>query len=140
MFKLRRLNIPNGKLPFYLLEEDGNIPYQLFREAIVKDGNYESQINKIDAWMARRACKEPVPLTKVKPLGKRDRNDKILDFEYKTDMIRVYSFAYAGGEVIWDGERKDPKAQDRTILRLRTIKVRFYEQIAADKEVQIQDL
>lgn len=140
MFKLLKLAIPNGKKPVYLLkDENGRTPFSEFRDEIISEGNYETQLDQIDAWIHNRSCGDPIPPSKFKPLDGRKANDRVKDFEYKTKMLRVYSFEYDGGEVIWNGEKKDPNRQDRTIARMRGIKKRFCDQVRNSGSVTIEE-
>jgi hypothetical protein len=128
VFKLKKLNIPNGKRPVFLLIENDRIPFEEFEHEINNNGNYNEQLDRIYTWIQRRSCEEQIPQSKFKALKGRKKSDKIIDFEYKTENLRVYSFAFGGGEVIWSGEVKNPKRQEQTIERMRGIKKRFYDQ------------
>jgi hypothetical protein len=138
MFSLLKREFPDGKKPIFLLVEDGICPIWEFEEEIQKEGNYEIQIDKIRTSMYGRSCGARLSEDKFKDLKPRPNGDNVKDYEYKTHMLRVYSFEYEGGEVIWGGEKKDPNKQSRTIARMRRAKASFYAQVNSPVGIKIK--
>jgi hypothetical protein len=138
MFSLLKREFPDGRKPIFLLVEDGECSIWEFEEEIQKEGNYEKELNKIRTLMESRSCGARLPEDKFKDLKPRPKGDNVKDYEYKTHMLRVYSFEFAGGEVIWSGEKKNPKKQSRTIARMRQAKARFYAQVNSPEGIKIK--
>lgn len=78
----------DGKLKFYKLLKDGEAPFDLFYEEVIKDAKHKKDILHILSMMDYMAEKdEKLPKEKVNSIKD---GDKVIGIEFKKNDLRVY--------------------------------------------------
>lgn len=128
-FRIIQINIINEKIKFYKLTVNGKCLYDDFEKDIIKNGNYEDDLDTIQAIIERISQKLPVPTNKFKLLN-RDGKDPYPDYEIKVNRLRVYLFKQEKtGNIIVLGGIKTPEGQKRDIEKMRKIKKDYFNEI-----------
>lgn len=128
-FALVKLEIEASKTEIFKLKKSNRCAYDEFLEWASKAGNFEVELDMIDAVLLSIARQEPILPSRFKQL-KRDKSDKIPDYEIRTNNLRLYLFQAPDGRVIVLGGPKTPKDQAQDIARMRTIKKAYFEEQA----------
>lgn len=127
-FKITQLNIINEKILFYKLSINGKCLYDEFEKEILKNGNYQDDLDTAQAIIERISQMLPVPNNKFKLL-KRDKKDPYPDYEVKANRLRIYLFKQEKtGNIIVLGGIKTPEGQKRDIEKMRKIKKDYFNE------------
>jgi putative component of toxin-antitoxin plasmid stabilization module len=108
-----------GRIKIFKLQVDGLIPYDVFEEAIKRDGNFEKELINVQAILKQYAEMKGLPDKKFKPL--QGCTDAYTEFEIKTKNLRVYLFKEEKtGSIIVCGGKKNTQRKDISeFLRLK---------------------
>lgn len=126
-FVLEELKIAHGRVKFFKLKSNGKCEFDEFVNRIIAEGNYETEIDTIQAIIERKAQMLPVSPAKFKELSQ-NAKDSIKDYEIVTPNLRVYLFKAEEGKIIVTGAIKSPKTQKQDIARMRLIKKEFFNE------------
>ena len=115
-FEIIEIKILNSKIRFYKLNINGKCLYDDFEKEIIMNGNYQDDIDTIQAIIERVAQMQPIPPNKFKLLS-RNKKDPYPDYKIKSNRLRVDIFkAQNTGNIIVLGGIKTPEGQKK-ILR-----------------------
>lgn len=125
-FEIIEIKILNSKIRFYKLNINGKCLYDDFEKEIIINGNYQDDIDTIQAIIERVAQMQPIPPNKFKLLS-RNKKDPYPDYEIKSNRLRVYLFKEQNtGNIIVLGGIKTPEGQKKDIDKMRRIKKRLF--------------
>ena len=114
MFRLRRIDVPLGKIPMYYLEKDGKVDMLDDRKELENQQPFKKQLQNIDAIMQRVSRLLPLAPEKHKQYDRESiRGKRIPYYEFKTTDIRVFSFHIAGGEALVNVYLKNDSEQTK---------------------------
>jgi hypothetical protein len=127
-FALEKIYIHHSKVNFYKLLINGKCEFDNFWNDTERNGNYQKELDTIQAIIERKAQMQLVSPEKFKELKGRKKNDPHKDYEIRTPNLRVYLFKHdKTGQIIVLGAIKTPKGQDQDIERMRGIKRRYFD-------------
>ncbi len=119
-FALKKIIGAGSPSNFFVLAKNGKCQFEEFETDTIKRG-LKIQLDKIYVYIERYAAGQELPNNAIKELN-RNGNDKIKDFEFRTDKLRVYFFRDDEGNIIVLGGINDKKQKDKNVLKLRQIK------------------
>ncbi|MDP1726590.1 MAG: hypothetical protein Q8M15_07380 [Bacteroidota bacterium] len=126
-FVLKRKSKVGSVVNYFKLYINGKSPFAEFCDGVYKAGNYEEEIDKIEAWIDIHSEGQELPDGSIKPLG-RDAKDPYKDFEFRTKHIRVYFFRdEETGDIIVLGGMNDKKEKDKNLAKMRAIKMEYFK-------------
>ena len=112
-FEIIEIKILNSKIRFYKLYINCKCLYDYFEKEIIMNGNYQDDIDTIQAIIERVAQMQPIPPNKFKLLS-RNKKDPYPDYEIKSNRLRVYLFKEQNtGNIIVLGGIKTPEGQKK---------------------------
>ncbi len=119
------LKLTDEKFSFYKLKIDGNCLYEDFYNKYQQDPNLKSQFNQIETRIIAiaKGNQNQLPPSKFKIL-KRDKSDKIVDYEIKTKNLRLYFFKDDENRIIVLGGKKGSQVKD--LKKMRSIKKEYF--------------
>jgi hypothetical protein len=113
---------PDWCVGFYKLSINGKCPFDTFHLEVGNRKQYLEELNSIYLYIDYVSRGEKVPDSKFKEL-KRDKKDKIKDYEFRSRNLRVYVIKDSLGKVIVLGGYKSNQTSD--LKRLRRIKKEY---------------
>jgi hypothetical protein len=130
-FEIKRISPQNSINTYFKLVKDDECLYDEFRDEINKGGNLRSDLARIGRYIQWDEEGKELPNGSIKPLHGRDRNDRVIDFEFRTNKLRLYFFREDNiGNIIVLGALNDKKKQkggDGDIERMRRIKKEYIQ-------------
>jgi putative component of toxin-antitoxin plasmid stabilization module len=119
-FTLEKEEKVRGRIDFYYLIIDGKNQFKEFENQAIKDGNFKSELNTIQARMQEMAeMRHPMPKTKCRDIT--PKGETVKEYEIKTKHYRVYLIHEPdSGRVIILAGKKTGQAKD--IKKFRRIK------------------
>lgn len=128
-FEIKEIEILNSKVRFYKLINNGRCLYDEFEEEIIMNGNYQDELDTIQAIIERVAQMLPISPNKFKLLS-RNKKDPYPDYEIKSNRLRVYLFKQQKtGNIIVLGGIKTTEGQKRDIEKMRKIKKEYFNEV-----------
>jgi putative component of toxin-antitoxin plasmid stabilization module len=121
-FALRSLSAIKGKIPFSMLEIDGNCQFEEFYAQIEHDGNLKKQLATVMSRLDQVANLQRLPQQKFRDIT--PKKDTVKEFEIKTSDLRIYLIK-EDGHIIILGGKKSTQADD--IKKFRSIKQRYLQ-------------
>lgn len=125
-FALKKIEAVVGKQQFFELVIDSESQYKKFSEEIENNPQYFSEHKTILAYMNLVANLNMLPKTKFRDIT--PAKEKVKEYEFKSDHLRVYTFHLekTGKIVAYWGYKN---TQEGDIKKFRSIKHRFLESI-----------
>ncbi len=127
-FALNKIEGTGDKRLIYKLSRDGKCWFDEFLEKTYKSGNLENDADKLLFFIEEYSHSREIPHNTIKPLVGRKSNDKVLDYEFRTNKLRVYFFVDSEGAIIVLGGKNDKKEKDRNVASMRRIKSEYQKQ------------
>jgi hypothetical protein len=128
-FEIKEIEILNSKVRFYKLIINKRCLYDEFEEEIIMNGNFQDELDTIQAIIERVAQMLPIPNNKFKLLS-RNKKDPYPDYEIKSNRLRVYLFKQQKtGNIIVLGGIKTPEGQKKDIEKMRKIKKEYFNEV-----------
>ena len=120
IFAIKRITEIDGSIPFYKMIINGICQYDEFESAIKREGNYTTELIKIQTRMQELSEGKLLPINKFKPLL--HNSNWFNEYEIKTKNLRVYLIHEPGtGRIIICGGKKRNQGKDirhfRNILK-----------------------
>ena len=124
MFALERIEEIKGKIDFFVLVKDKVNQYEVVKEQLQKDGNYESELNTLQTRLQSMAELKQMPETKCRQLHPKDEKY----YELKTKHLRLYLFHLEnkGRVIVFLGKKTNQK---KDIKKFRSIKKEYLNQL-----------
>lgn len=121
-FALEEVTEIRGKIKFYYLIEDGDNLYKLFEDEVIKSNNLSKQLNTVQARMQEVAMMQLLPQKKLKEIT--PSNERVKEYEIKTDDLRVYFIKeeHTGNIILLGGQKN---TQKKDIRKFRSLKKRY---------------
>lgn len=112
-FALRNIEAVQGNQTFEKLLVDGVSPFDTFEQNL--ETKYKRSIEKIYFYMNEVANNRTLPNTKFKDVT--PEKEKIKEYEFKDDDLRVYAISKYGGKIIILGGYKNQQKKDFKTFR-----------------------
>lgn len=128
-FEIKRISPPESVHIYHKLIKDGHCLYDEFRDSIHEGGNLVSDLNRLIRFIKWDEQGKKLPEGVIKVLKGRDKNDHIVDFEFRTEKLRLYFFREDNvGNIIVLGGLNDKKKQgNKHITALRRLKQEYIQ-------------
>ncbi len=122
IFELRKIEAIVGKQQFYELLIDNNSQYEDFTNEVKKTPQYYSELKTVLTYMTLVAELKMLPRGKFRDIT--PAKDKVKEYEFKSDHLRVYAFHLekTGKIVAYWGYKN---SQNEDIKKFRSLKQRF---------------
>lgn len=116
-----------GEIRFFKIQKGNKCEFDDFWTKIENDSTCSDELDIIQTVMLEIADKQEIPPSRFKKL-KRNKKDKIIDYEIKTPNLRVYCFIIPDtGNIVVLGGKKGTQKKD--IEKLRKIKKAYINQL-----------
>ncbi len=124
MFALVKVEEIKGKIDFFVLIKDDVNQYEGVKNQLLKEGNYESELNTLQTRLQSMAELKLLPESKCRQLHPKDEKD----YEIKTRNLRLYLFHLEdkGRVIVFLGKKT---SQKKDIKRFRSIKKEYLDQL-----------
>lgn len=124
MFALKKEEEIKGKIDFFVLIKNNLNQYEVVKQELQEQGNYDSELNTMQTRLQAMAELQHLPDSKCRQL-KPSQNK---EYELKTKHLRLYLFHLEGkGRVIVFLGKKT--SQHKDIKRFRSIKKQYLDQL-----------
>lgn len=122
-FALKHIPQIKGKVKFYLLITNGECQYEEFERRVMREGNYENELDQIQLRFQEVAeMIQPINKTKFRDIT--PKKEKVKEYEAKTKNLRVYLIHQenTGRVIVFAGQKN---TQKKDIRKFRSIKTQY---------------
>lgn len=127
MSKFALRHVPNikGKTKFYFLIVNGVCQYEEFEEKIIRDGNYEQELDQLQLRF-QEVAEMLRPINKQKFRDITPRKEQVKEYEAKTKNLRVYLIHQEnkGRIIVFAGQKN---TQKKDIRKFRSLKGQYLD-------------
>ena len=120
-------HVPNikGKTKFYFLIVNGVCQYEEFEEKIIRDGNYEQELDQLQLRF-QEVAEMLRPINKQKFRDITPRKEQVKEYEAKTKNLRVYLIHQEnkGRIIVFAGQKN---TQKKDIRKFRSLKGQYLD-------------
>jgi hypothetical protein len=124
-FALERIKEISGQQSFDKLIIDGNCPFDKYEETIQSSPRDRKKLGSIYQYMQQVADLRSLPPKKFKDIT--PDGERVKEYEFKKDNLRVYAFKKEGGKIVVIGGYKN--TQKRDLRKFRSIKAQYLQSL-----------
>ncbi len=125
-YTLKWIDEIRGKQKIFKLCIDGNCQFDEYEDEIIRQGQYVEEIGSIYSFIEDIANNKLLPKAKFRDITL-TKKDRVKEYEFKTNHLRVYAIKTPEGKTIVFGGYKNSQPKD--IRKFRSIKRAYIKTI-----------